>query len=52
MIVVIDRGTDYKKGRYFIRIKAKNNKILCHSETYNTMASVKKAIIAIKSATK
>jgi uncharacterized protein YegP (UPF0339 family) len=37
-----------RNQRYFFRIRAKNGRILCHSETYRSKASVYKAINALR----
>lgn len=42
MIEIVDKGKEFKKGRFFWHIKAKNGRILCHSETYNSLASARK----------
>jgi uncharacterized protein YegP (UPF0339 family) len=34
------------KGQFYYRVKAKNGKILCHSETYTRKQNVLKAIKA------
>lgn len=37
-----------KKGTFYFRVRSSNGKILCHSETYNSLRGVNRGVESIK----
>lgn len=48
MIVIIDKGKAFKTERFYWHVTAKNGRVLCHSEMYNSKRAAQKGIEACK----
>lgn len=46
MVEIIDRGKQYKTGRYYWHVQSVNGQILCTSETYNSKQAARKGLLA------